>query len=122
MRPTFLTLHAERVERPVVRAAPTPGAPVRFEIAVEGVAGDKSAVLETNEMRSFVGQSVEYSFQFGPAEGRESLRLILLPVSISEGMMTMEQSLTELVRAGRIGRDTAYAHGYRLDDLQRYLG
>jgi twitching motility protein PilT len=39
----------------------------------------------------------------------------------AEGMMTMEQSLTELVRAGRIERDTAYAHGYRVDDLQRYL-
>jgi twitching motility protein PilT len=40
----------------------------------------------------------------------------------AEGMMTMEQSLTELVRAGRIGHDTAYAHGYRVDELQRYLG
>lgn len=40
----------------------------------------------------------------------------------AEGMMTMEQSLTELVRAGRITHDTAFAHGYRPDDLQRYLG
>ena len=31
----------------------------------------------------------------------------------AEGMMTMEQSLTDLVRAGRITHDTAYAHGYR---------
>jgi hypothetical protein len=30
--------------------------------------------------------------------------------------------LTELVRAGRITHDTAFAHGYRPDDLQRYLG
>jgi twitching motility protein PilT len=37
------------------------------------------------------------------------------------GMMTMEQSLAELVRSGRITRDTAYAHCYRGDDLQRYL-
>jgi Tfp pilus assembly pilus retraction ATPase PilT len=37
-------------------------------------------------------------------------------------MMTMEQSLTELVKSNRISRDTAYAHGYRTDDLQRYLG
>jgi twitching motility protein PilT len=40
----------------------------------------------------------------------------------AEGMMTMEQSLTELVRAGRITHDTAFAHGYRPEDLQRYLG
>ena len=43
-------------------------------------------------------------------------------VGKSEGMMTMEQSLAELVRANRITRDTAYAHCYRADDLQRYLG
>jgi twitching motility protein PilT len=40
----------------------------------------------------------------------------------AEGMMTMEQSLADLVRAGRITRETAFAHGHRTDDLQRYLG
>ena len=40
----------------------------------------------------------------------------------ADGMMTMEQSLADLVRAGRITRETAYAHGQRTDDLQRYLG
>jgi twitching motility protein PilT len=37
-------------------------------------------------------------------------------------MMTMEQALADLVRGGKISRETAYAHGYRTDDLQRYLG
>jgi twitching motility protein PilT len=36
-------------------------------------------------------------------------------------MMTMEQSLADLVRLGRITRDTAFAHCFRSDDLQRYL-
>jgi twitching motility protein PilT len=45
-----------------------------------------------------------------------------ISVGRADGMMTMEQSLAELVRAGRITRETAYAHGYRTDDLQRYLG
>jgi len=36
-------------------------------------------------------------------------------------MMTMEQSLAELVRTNRIARDTAFAHCFRSDDLQRYL-
>jgi len=39
----------------------------------------------------------------------------------SEGMITMEQSLAEMVRSGRITRDTAFAHGFRLEDLGRYL-
>jgi twitching motility protein PilT len=39
----------------------------------------------------------------------------------AEGMMTMEQSLAELVRGGRITRDTAAAHCYQPDDLRRHL-
>ena len=45
-----------------------------------------------------------------------------ISVGKSDGMMTMEQSLADLVRLNRISRDTAYAHGFRTDDLQRYLG
>jgi len=45
-----------------------------------------------------------------------------ISVGRAEGMMTMEQSLADLVRVGRIARDTALAHCFRTDDLQRYLG
>lgn len=38
-----------------------------------------------------------------------------------EGMMTMEQSLAELVRSGRILRDTAYAHCYHPAELRQHL-
>jgi twitching motility protein PilT len=44
-----------------------------------------------------------------------------ISVGRAEGMMTMEQSLAELVRTNRIARDTAFAHCFRSDDLQRYL-
>ncbi|HJT89910.1 MAG TPA: PilT/PilU family type 4a pilus ATPase [Bryobacteraceae bacterium] len=44
-----------------------------------------------------------------------------ISVGRAEGMMTMEQSLAELVRGGRITRDTAFAHCFRTEDLQRYL-
>jgi twitching motility protein PilT len=39
----------------------------------------------------------------------------------AEGMMTMEQSLAELVRTGRIQRDTAFAHCFRPEELRRVL-
>jgi twitching motility protein PilT len=39
----------------------------------------------------------------------------------AEGMMTMEQSLAELVRAGRISRETAFAHCFRQEELRRVL-
>jgi twitching motility protein PilT len=45
-----------------------------------------------------------------------------ISVGRAEGMMTMEQSLAELVRVGRINRETAFAHCFRTDDLERYLG
>ena len=39
----------------------------------------------------------------------------------ADGMITMEQSLAEMVRSCKITRDTALAHCYRLEDLKRYL-
>jgi twitching motility protein PilT len=39
----------------------------------------------------------------------------------SEGMVSMEQSLAEMVRSGRIHRETALAHCFRPEDLLRYL-
>ena len=39
----------------------------------------------------------------------------------SEGMMTMEQSLAELVRSGRISRETAMDHCYHAGELNQYL-
>jgi twitching motility protein PilT len=45
-----------------------------------------------------------------------------ISVGRADGMMTMEQSLADLVRTNRIARDTAFAHCFRSDDLQRYLG
>jgi twitching motility protein PilT len=45
-----------------------------------------------------------------------------ISVGRADGMMTMEQSLVELVRTGRITRETALAHCFRTDDLQQYLG
>jgi twitching motility protein PilT len=39
----------------------------------------------------------------------------------ADGMITMEQSLAELVNAGKISRDAALAHCFRLEELRQYL-
>lgn len=39
----------------------------------------------------------------------------------AEGMITMDQSLAELVRTGRISRETAAAHCYHPDELRSHL-
>lgn len=40
----------------------------------------------------------------------------------SEGLVTMEQSLAELVRAGRISREAAFDHSHYPEDVRRHLG
>ncbi len=45
-----------------------------------------------------------------------------IETSRNDGMMTMEQSLAELVRTERISRETAFDHSHHPDDLRRYLG
>jgi twitching motility protein PilT len=54
-------------------------------------------------------------------KGEEHQLLTQISTGRAEGMMTMEQSLTELVRTGKITRETAHAHCFRPRDLQRYL-
>ena len=44
-----------------------------------------------------------------------------ISVGRAEGMLTMDQSLADLVRSCRITRETAFAHCFRTDDMQRYL-
>ena len=57
------------------------------------------------------------------ADSEEKIKLLLpyLEESVREGMITMEQSLSEMVRSGKIERDTALAHCFRSEDLRRYL-
>ena len=53
--------------------------------------------------------------------GEDHMLRAQIETGISEGMMTMEQSLVELVRAGRVSRETAFAHCYHPEDLRRHL-
>jgi twitching motility protein PilT len=39
----------------------------------------------------------------------------------ADGMITMEQSLAEMARTGRISRETAVAHCFRPEELRGYL-
>jgi twitching motility protein PilT len=67
-------------------------------------------VIATDAVRALIRKGDDHQLRSQISEGK------------AEGMMTMEQSLAGLVCLGRISRETAYAHGYRTDDLQRYLG
>jgi hypothetical protein len=92
-RRLLLTLKGEQVARAVVRPPASIGAPVKFNVAVERVDGERIVLLETNELNTFVGQSVEYSFRHGQDEGLEAVRLSLLPTAVSGDLVTIEADI-----------------------------
>jgi twitching motility protein PilT len=79
--------------------------------AVDGVSRWPATeiMIATDAVRSLIRKGDDHQLRSQISVGR------------ADGMMTMEQSLAELVRANRITRETAYAHCFRTDDLQRYL-
>jgi twitching motility protein PilT len=54
-------------------------------------------------------------------KGEDHQLYTALSTGRAEGMITMEQSLAEMTRSGRITRETALAHGFRSEALLRYL-
>jgi hypothetical protein len=94
VRRLLLTLHGEHVQRAVVPRLVTVGAPVKFLVAVERVDGDRIVLLETNELNTFVGQSVEYSFRQGQDDRLEAVRLALLPTATSGDLVTVEAEIS----------------------------
>ena len=80
---------------------------------VPSIAGDRYPVVEiltaSSGVRSLIRKGDDHQLYSALSTGR------------SDGMISMEQSLAEMVRSGRIHRDTAMAHCFRPEDLMRYL-
>jgi twitching motility protein PilT len=78
-----------------------------------GANGGRYPVVEilraTSGVRSLIRKGADHQLYSALSTGR------------SEGMTSMEQSLAEMVRIGRISRETALAHCFRQEELLRYL-
>ena len=66
-------------------------------------------LVATSGMRNLIRRGDDHQLRANIETGR------------AEGMLTMEQSLGELVRAGRVSRETAFAHCNHPEDLRRHL-
>src|SRR3984957_19126594 len=66
-------------------------------------------LMATNAVRNLIRTAQDHQIRSHISTGR------------SEGMMTMEQSLADLVSAGRIARDAAFSHCYNTHELRQYL-
>ena len=56
--------------------------------------GDRTVLLETNQLSTFVGQSVQYAFRRGAEESLEAVTLDLLPVSITGDLVTIQADVS----------------------------
>jgi hypothetical protein len=92
----ILVLRAEITTRPV--AAPTTvetvGRPVSLHLQVDRVDGERVTALESNRLNTFVGQSVEYSFERGEGDAAESVRLVLRPTLVKGEVTEIEIEVT----------------------------
>jgi twitching motility protein PilT len=66
-------------------------------------------LVATSGMRNLIRRGDDHQLRANIETGR------------ADGMLTMEQSLSELVRAGRVSRETAFAHCNHPEDLRRHL-
>jgi twitching motility protein PilT len=66
-------------------------------------------LMATSGVRSLIRKGEDHQIYTAISTGR------------AEGMITMEQCLADMVRNGRISRETALAHCFRSEDLRRYL-
>jgi len=74
-------------------ARPIPGASVRFHLEIERVLEGRVILLESNDLDTFIGEPVTYSFRLGDRPDSESAKLTLRPLRIVETMVEIEADL-----------------------------
>jgi hypothetical protein len=92
-RRIVLGVQVERVARPSLPAPPQVGRPVAFRLFVERVRGDESILLETNDLNSFVGEPVAYSFRRGAGIEEERIRVGLSPLRVLDDVLQVSLEL-----------------------------
>jgi len=74
-------------------APPIPGAVVRFHLEIERVLDGRVIPLESNDLDTFVGEPVSYSFRLGDRPESESARLTLRPLRVVGTVVEIEAEL-----------------------------
>jgi hypothetical protein len=96
-----LAIQAEAVERVVARAPRSPGHAIVFRVEIGRVVAGDYVPLETNDLSTFRGEPVEYSFRLGGGTTLEQLRLVLTPVRIEGDVAEIRLQVAGTMHAGR---------------------
>lgn len=83
-----LVVEAEVTEETVVTRHPEVGPPVAFHLEIQRMQAGTPISLETNELNTFVGQTVSYSFSLG--EEADSARITLKPLRLTAEVVEIE--------------------------------
>jgi hypothetical protein len=75
------------------------GLPVHLRVEVERMEAGKATPLESNQLSTFAGEAVTYSFHIDTGDGSESLRLELLPHSINGDLLQIDLDLSGVLPA-----------------------
>ncbi|HVY92208.1 MAG TPA: PilT/PilU family type 4a pilus ATPase [Bryobacteraceae bacterium] len=89
------------VAQQLVPAAPGQGQVARYPVT--------EILMATSGVRHLIRRGDDHQIYSAVSTGR------------ADGMISMEQSLAEMVRAGKIQREAAMSHCFRTEDLLRYL-
>jgi hypothetical protein len=96
-----LVLSGEWGQKPAVRPSPASSKPVRLRLAIEAVRAERWIPLETNDLATFVGEPVTYSFRRGGSgEEAESVELTATPVRIEGDLVQMDIEIAGRLPAG----------------------
>lgn len=89
-----LALEAEVAVVDEFSTRPTLGAPVRFRLEITRVVEGRSILLETNDLDTFVGEPVSYSFRLGSAPDSENAKLTLRPLRLVGELLEIEAQVS----------------------------
>ena len=95
-----LAIRAERQERPVVRAPSAIGRAVLFRVDVGRVVNGEFFAVESNDLSTFEGETVEYMFRLGHDETLEHIRLALTPARLEDALVEILVDLSGTLHAG----------------------
>ena len=90
----LVLLRAERSWRPRVRPAPSGVAPFVVNLALSRIEGERVVPLETNVLRTFIGEPVEYSFRFGVGDDEQILRVVFTPLGVTDDVADLRVQVT----------------------------
>ena len=101
--PLTLAVAAEVTTQMTLSAHPVVGPPVQFLLEIQWLENGSSTSLETNQLHTFVGQSVSYSFRLGLPGEAESGSLRLLPVELVGDTLRVEVEMSGTLPNGEGG-------------------